>query len=127
MAQLCEPSTRLLFENTELLALVRWKSKAEYESDVEEGAEPKKGKGKKANKKSVKKGAKKNKPTQKNDAGAGLYSPGKYSEARKKFIADLRGEGASYASASTAWNSSEERTKLLAGMPASERKRRRFA
>ena len=53
----------------------------------------------------------------------GAYCPGSYAEARKKFIADRRGQGVPFAEASAAWNSSAERNKLLEGLSPAELKR----
>ena len=103
----------------ELHPHLRWKKQQEYESEAEEGSEEVK-----PTKKKVKKP--KAKTTSKPSTQHGAYSPGSYAEARKKFIADRRGQGVSHAAASAAWNISEQRNKLLEGLSPAERKRRRF-
>ena len=56
-----------------------------------------------------------------------LYTPGRFKEARAKYIQECRRRAMSYKDACAAWNLSDERSELLAGMPHNEMVRRRFA
>ena len=112
---------------------VRWPNGQHEDDDDDAEVETKKAKGKSsAKKKAAKQKAvceqkKKNKAKQrKAKAATGPYKPGQYSEARKKFIADLRQDGMKFRDASNAWATSDAREQLLAGMSEAERKRRRF-
>ena len=111
----------------------RWAQDDDEDADEEEAKDQKKGtKKKKASKKQTKKVHvnKKNKGTAKAKAVASsaecTYKARNYASARKAFIAKRRKKGATYKDASAAWNASEARQKLLAGMSESELKRRRF-
>ena len=55
-----------------------------------------------------------------------LYKPKEFAEARLNFIKIQRAQGLSFAEASKSWSTSEERADLLADLPVSELKRRRF-
>ena len=55
-----------------------------------------------------------------------LYTPGRFKEARAIYIQDCRKRNMSYKDACAAWNLSNERSDLLAGMPHNEMVRRRF-
>ena len=55
-----------------------------------------------------------------------IYKPKEFAEARLNFIKIQRAQGFSFAEASKSWSASEERADLLADMPVSELKRRRF-
>ena len=55
----------------------------------------------------------------------GKYSPGKFAEARKSYIARLRGT-CGYREACQRWNNSDEKWELLSEMPHNELVRRRF-
>ena len=57
----------------------------------------------------------------------GPYVAGKFSDARKSFIAELRKNGYKYKDANTQWMLSDERASLLEGMSSAELKKRRFA
>ena len=59
-------------------------------------------------------------------ASTSIYKPHEYSEARKEFIKEAREGGMSYKESQSAWASSQQRSKLLAGMTEAELKRRRF-
>ena len=77
-------------------------------------------------KKTVKNKNKKDAVDKKAEA-CGAYKAGEYSSMRKKFIRKLQeSQSVSYGDASKAWNESQERAGLLAGMSRSELKRRRF-
>ena len=54
------------------------------------------------------------------------YRPGEYNEVRLKFIRKRQKLGWTYRDASTFWNSSRTRSKLLENMPHAEKVRRRF-
>lgn len=54
------------------------------------------------------------------------YKPKEFAEARLNFIKIQRAQGLSFAEASKSWSTSEERADLLADLPVSELKRRRF-
>ena len=56
-----------------------------------------------------------------------LYTPGRFNKERFEFIAATRDKGKSHREACAAWNLSNERARLLEGMPEKEMKRRRFA
>ena len=55
-----------------------------------------------------------------------IYKPKEFAEARLNFIKIQRAQGLSFAEASKSWSTSEERADLLADLPVSELKRRRF-
>ena len=110
-----------------------WAQENDEEEEEEEEKSPKKAKKKKGSKQTTKKGVaskklvnKKN-ASQKKKTDSGPYKAGEYSTLRMQFIRKLqKSQSVSYTDASTAWNESEERAGLLAGMSQAELKRRRF-
>ena len=99
--------------------------KVEEEPEVEHVPETKEGKEPQVNlpnKKIKKKKVKGNKKTESNS----VYKAGDFMETFKAYVKDMKATGMSHAASLKSWNTSDVRTRLLADMPLSEKKKRRF-
>ena len=90
----------------------------EHVPETKDGKEPKV---KKPHKK-TKKTAKGKKKTESNS----VYKAGEFLETFKAYVKDMKATGMSHAASLKSWKISDVRTRLLADMPLSEKKQRRF-
>lgn len=65
-------------------------------------------------------------PSQGEAESDGVYKAKEYSSIRMAFIQDLRSQGFGSSEANEGWNRSEQKRRLLASLPLTELKRRRF-
>lgn len=65
-------------------------------------------------------------PSQGEVESDGVYKAKEYSSIRMAFIQDLRSQGFGSSEANEGWNRSEQKRRLLASLPLTELKRRRF-
>ena len=65
-------------------------------------------------------------PSQGVEESDGVYKAKEYSSIRKAFIQDLKSQGFGSSEANEGWNGSEQKRRLLASLPLTELKRRRF-
>ena len=57
---------------------------------------------------------------------ASVYKAGDFCETFKAYVKDMKATGMSHAASLKSWNTSDVRARLLADMPLSEKKKRRF-
>ena len=104
--------------------------KGEDENDDDAGAPGSKARTEKNKKKKRRKGPAQVKDVKVSTAGEGCegegYAPGDFAALKKNFVHELIQGGTSREEALNAWNLSDTKKKLLASLPLSELKRRKF-